>query len=128
MKIISLIFILNLCIFIPLVHSQQESVATEIFKSQEDLKHKEKLDEKIWKGERFFIEEITVVGAHLVDSQKIDEVIAEFKNRWLSKSEVDDIQQKISLLYQQAGIKKRISSIHYDVEGDNLKITVKESH
>ncbi|MFH1441009.1 MAG: POTRA domain-containing protein [Candidatus Omnitrophota bacterium] len=127
MKIISLIFILNLCVFIPLIFAQQKPVTTEIFKSQEDLEEKERLDEEIWKGERFFIDEITVVGVNLINSEEINKVIEEYNNRWLSKSDLDYLRQKIAALYHEAGLKERISNIHYDIEGKNLKITVEES-
>lgn len=122
----AILFFLFLGVNNRVIYCAEDASVSKIQRSQEILEKEKALRERIEKGEKVFIKKITVSGITLLKENQIKKAILPFKNRWLSKDEIQGIVDLIIATYKQSGYSEKVPKIFYKIKKNNLNITVEE--
>lgn len=125
-KIRLFIFALFLQIF-PVTLSSvyaENLVTSQVQRSSEITKEEEEIRGKIEKGDRVFIQEISISGYSVIIEDVLEETIAPYRNKWLGLSDILQIIDRIKKLYSS---QNAISvDITYQVIDSELIMHIKE--
>jgi len=108
------------------IYCADETSASKIERSQEILEKEKILRERLEKGEKIFIKKIIVVGIASIDKNEMKKMISPFKNRWLSKDEIQGLIYSIKAAYEQSGYSGGLPNISYQINKNTLKIIIIE--
>lgn len=102
-----------------------QQAAGQVQKSLEDLEEYGRLEEKIEKGQKAYIENIVVKGVTLLDSGEVNSLIEPYFRHWLTSKDIQQLIDSLKELYRKKP-HQALPQVSYRIEGYKLIIEAKE--
>jgi len=96
---------------------------SEILRSQELIQEDKSLRDKVIEN-KVFIKKIVISGAVLLSPDKIKEITLPFEKRWLTKNDIQEIEDLIKQEYNKQGIPEANLKLSHRVKNRVLEITL----
>jgi len=109
-----------------IAYSSQDTSASTITRSQEMIEKEKFLREKIDKDDKAYLKKVIVKGGASADKEKLKEILAPFKNLWISGNDIEIIMDSIAADYKERGIYDKLEKISYQINRNVLYIAIEE--
>ena len=100
--------------------------ASQIEREQEVLEREKGAENKLKKGQKVFIKEVTVRGANSLGKEQINALVSEYQGHWFSPGEIEDVRERIKGDYEKKGFENQPAKISFRIEKGHLWIDVEE--
>lgn len=96
----------------------EDTSASQVLRSQEILQEQEELLKRLEQKEQFFIKKIIVKGAQAIGKKELKTLLAGFKQKWLTRKDIDQLIKSIEGLYRK--LNKPVPEITYSIKKHTL--------
>lgn len=104
-------------------YATEPVTGTEVLRSQELILEEKSLRDKVI-DYKVFIKKIIIKGADLLSQDKIKKIILPFEKKWLTKYDIQTIEDLIRQAYNKQGIPEEKLKLSSKVEKNILEITL----
>lgn len=122
-----ILFAKRLCAFFTTsICFAEMSSASQIQRANELINQDAWLRDKLEHGQKVLVKKIIVEGVTLLTPRELKEITVIYQKHWLTKNEIQQILDLITLAYKKKGFDKQPANIAFTIEMGCLKIKVEE--